>query len=209
MWSDITISVTDCEENIVLVAIHVCDVEAYSFSKVIEKRIEDVFDRAEDIIKSCNTQGGHVNQLLLDYRRCLIYVDGEVIPRVEDFIQLVYRKTACKRTARHVLALCTQAVMADFLAFAIDDLQSKTNIIVDNCKHARPNPAQHTLVYRVSLPSTAEDDGVHIQIDKPFNIYEQSAGDTIKDIGKVNIQVKLHLGRKRYGGMYKITYNYK
>ena len=184
MWSNITVH-TDhvtggtCDSNaegIVVISFSITECMCIDDPIVPDMAhhapVRGVSRMIHDIIQSCNLQhgtadGGEYCQLLLDYHRCDILLNGASEPSADVFVEKI-RKSVGIAMACHVTALCTQGVLADFLVMATESLRSENAaaILID-----RSSSESHTLSFHVRVRTANH---VSVSVRKQLSIPDHS-----------------------------------
>jgi hypothetical protein len=204
VWMDITITVSsgadqsgDDDATIITM-----QVTPHQLMPGYQTTMHNVPRTVDDIIRSCNGQhnvvgGGEHQQLLLDYDRCRISLNGTHEPSAHSFVKCLGDQVSAGMV-RHTVALCTQGVLADFYAHATHYVNAShsgagTKILVD---HHASNIAPHTCTVSVIDPTH-----VNISIAKSLCIY---CGDHIRDTGdRLTMNIDFYLRRGAYTGRYR------
>lgn len=216
MWSNISVDVRDlvadghhgsaCTEttdgDVIVISFSItdCDVGVADPTKR-RTSICSVPKTIEGIVRSCNLQhntttGGEFRQLLLDYDRCSILLDGAHEPTAHDFVRRIEGAVGVDMT-RHVVALCTQGVLADFLELATRRLHARDPrcILVD---HSRTDA--RSFRYRVHLRDT---DRADVFVQKQLSIFALDDSDsTPLRQGSLTMDIHFAMQRGAYVGSY-------
>ena len=209
MWSSITLTdthdQTENDSNMVIITFSIVEL---NINDIVPRTmhhaiIPNVLEMIHDISRSCNSQhntpnGGEINQLLLDYHRCAILLDGESELSVHAFVRRV-RDCLGAEMARHVVVLCTQGVLAGFMELAMRELDANMMLVDQAHAHA----GAQSLRYNVYLRST---DHVDIFIRKQLSIFDLSEACEPVRLGWLNIGICFRMERRAgYSGSYKFV----
>ena len=216
MWSNISVDVFDSstdghndgvctaettDDDVIIISFSITDCDVSTTDPPVRRTtICSVPKTIEGIVRSCNLQhntatGGEFRQLLLDYDRCSILIDGTHEHNVHAFVRRMEGVVGVEMT-RHVVALCTQGVLADFLLLATQSLHADDpdRIIVD---HSRTDAK--SLRYHIHL---RDADRVEMFIQKQLSIFAFGEGNTPLRQGALAMDIHFDMQRDAYAGSY-------